>query len=161
MKQSETDLKEELQLELNFTFQAPIDLVFETLTMPEHLKNWHSPDHLNITFTEADLKVDGEYRIGVTLAGGDGKEMLFVGRYLKIKRPNLLVYTQAFSPGGDEPLTTETKITIHLEQEGNQTFMNFKQTGFSHKQALQGARMSWPQAYDKLGEYLIKLQERD
>lgn len=148
---------EEMQLELDFEFHAPIDLVFEVLTKPEHIRHWHSPNHLDITFAENTLEVGGEYRIGVTVVGGDGTEMMFIGKYVEINPPDRLVYTQTFSPGNDAPLTSETKITIDLKQEGNRTLMNFLQTGFTQKQALAGAKRSWPEAYAKLGAYLETL----
>jgi uncharacterized protein YndB with AHSA1/START domain len=105
------------------------------------------------------LEVGGEYRIGVTVVGGDGREMMFIGKYLEINRPNQLVYTQAFSPGNDAPPTPETIIAIQLRQEDNKTLMKFKQSGFAHKKSYAGARRSWPEVYGKLSAYLETIQE--
>jgi uncharacterized protein YndB with AHSA1/START domain len=51
--------KPELQLALDFVFNAPLDLVFDVLTSPEHIKHWHNPNHLEITSVENKLEVGG------------------------------------------------------------------------------------------------------
>jgi len=132
--------------------------VFDALTLPKHLKHWNCPTNMDITFAESDIREGGEYRIGMTLKEGEGPEMMFVGKYLEINRPNLLVYTQSFSPGKDAPLTPETKITIKLQQQGQQTLLDFKQVGFANKRSYHGAKVSWPSIYDKLGGYLQSLR---
>ena len=145
------------KLQLEWTFQAPIDLVFDALTLPEHLKHWYCPDHLKITFAESDAKIGGEYRIGVIQKDGNGPEMMFLGKFLEIDRPHLLVYSQAFSMGNDYPMTPETKISIHLTNDGSKTLLKLIQTGLASKESFEGAKMSWPGVYTKLGNYLNSL----
>ena len=156
-KKIETD--QDMELTLDFTFHAPIELVFDTLTQPEHLKHWNCPPNMDVTFAESTLEVGGEYRIGMTMREGDGTEMMFIGKYLEINRPDLLSYTQSFSAGHDTPLTPETTITIKLNQEGSETKLRFNQTGFANKRSFQGARVSWPTIYDKLDAYIQSIAE--
>ena len=156
MNETKTDPQSEMQLNLDFTFHAPIDLVFETLILPEHIKEWYCPSHLNLTFAESTPEIGGEYKIGVVAPGTDN-EMMFLGKYLEMRKPDHLVYTQAFSMGPNGPVTPETIITIKLSQQGDTTHMSFNQAGFANKQSFDGARMSWPPVYDKLGNYLESL----
>jgi len=157
MEQKTKDSIKELTFE--WTYQTPSGLVFDALTLPKHLKNWDCPEHLNITFAESSPKVGGEYRIGLVVPGGDGNEMMFIGKYTKIDKPNEVAYTHSFSPGYGASLTPETKVTIHLKEDGDKTILKFKQTGFTDKKAYDGARMSWPSMYSKLGTYLETLKE--
>lgn len=157
MEQKTEDSIKELSFE--WTYHASINAVFDAITLPEHLKEWDCPEHLDISFAESKPKAGGEYRVGLVVPGGDGTEMMFVGKYKKVARPNQLTYTHAFSPGNGAPLTPETNISISLKQDGDKTLMQFKQTGFADKRAYEGARMSWPGLYTKLGNYLETLEE--
>jgi len=157
MEQNTPDFDQDEELALDFTFQAPINQVFDALTLPKHLKHWNCPNHLEITSAESTPEVGGNYSIRMTPQGSDGPEMMFVGTYLRINQPEVLSYTHAFSPGNDAPLTPETTITIGLRQLDNETVMEFRQTGFTNKQAFDGARMSWPSIYENLSAYLENL----
>ena len=63
----------EMQLAFDRSFKAPIKMVFDALTLPEHLKHWDCPDHLDITFAESKPNVDGEYKIGLKMKNGEWK----------------------------------------------------------------------------------------
>lgn len=153
----EKKISEDQELQMEWTYQAPIDLVFDALTLPEHLKNWYCPNHLAITFAESNPEVGGEYKVGVVQPDEKGSEMMFIGKYLEIKKPHLLVYTQTFMMGKDYPPIPETTITIKLEQKESKTIVKLIQTGFAVTGSYEGAKMSWPGIYAKLGKYLETL----
>jgi uncharacterized protein YndB with AHSA1/START domain len=70
-------------------FAAPIALVFDVLTNPEHVTRWFFDRELKEC--SIDLRVDGEYRyIFVT---DDGTEMTVRGTFLEVEPPGRTVST--------------------------------------------------------------------
>lgn len=50
----------ELEVVTTRKFDAPIDLVFDVITKPEHVRNWFAPFTCTVTVCEIDLRVGGE-----------------------------------------------------------------------------------------------------
>src|SRR5512134_3955166 len=75
-------------------FDAPRDLVYETFTKPEHIRQWWGCDGSELTTCEMDFRVGGKWRY-VTAIEGKG-EFAFNGIYRNIDRPDLLAYTSIF-----------------------------------------------------------------
>jgi uncharacterized protein YndB with AHSA1/START domain len=82
-------------------FEAPIALVFDVLTNPEHVSNWFAGPGEEMRECSIDLRVGGSYHfVFVTV---DGIEMSFRGTYLEVEPPTRTVETWLFEgrPGGD------------------------------------------------------------
>ena len=82
-------------------FDAPIALVFDVLTKPEHVSKWFAGPGEEMKECSIDLRVGGEYHfVFVTV---DGVEMSFRGTYLEIEPPTRTVETWVYEgrPGGD------------------------------------------------------------
>ena len=74
----------ELEILLTREFEAPIALVFDVLTKPEHVRKWFAPFEDKMTVCSIDLRVGGNYhQVFVT---DDGRECSFRGTYLEIER---------------------------------------------------------------------------
>jgi uncharacterized protein YndB with AHSA1/START domain len=54
------------------TLNAPIDLVWETWTDPEHIAQWWGPDGFTNTITKMDLRPGGEWHL--VMHGPDGTD---------------------------------------------------------------------------------------
>lgn len=52
-------------------FNAPLDLLWETWTSPDHISNWWGPAGFTTTIHEMNIKVEGSWKL--TLHGPDGK----------------------------------------------------------------------------------------
>ena len=52
-------------------FKAPLDLMWEVWTKPEHIANWWGPSGFTSTIHEMDMQEGGEWKL--TLHGPDGK----------------------------------------------------------------------------------------
>ena len=79
----------ELEIVITREFDAPIALVFDVFTKPEHVTRWmfdREPKECSI-----DLRVGGTYRY--VFVTDDGKEMVFHGTYLEVERPTRPVET--------------------------------------------------------------------
>jgi uncharacterized protein YndB with AHSA1/START domain len=75
-------------------FEAPIALVFDVLTKPEHMSKWFAPFECELTKCSIDLSVGGDYHI--VFATEDGTECSFRGTYLEIEPPTRTVATWLF-----------------------------------------------------------------
>lgn len=94
-------------------FDAPIELVFDVLTQPQHVRRWYATGGDTMTTCEIDLRVGGDFHhVFVT---PDGGECSFRGTFLEIVRPTTVVATWHFE-GWPDAWATETNSLS--EEEG-------------------------------------------
>jgi len=86
-------------LVLERTLDAPIDLVWEAFTNPEHIKQWFAPRPYQITECELDLQPGGVFRI--RMVGPDGFDTGHgtPGCVLEVVDKKKLTWTSALGPG--------------------------------------------------------------
>jgi len=75
----------DLEVVITREFDAPIALVFDVLTKPEHVSKWFAPFACEVTKCSIDLRVGGSYHI--VFVTEDGTECSFRGTY----RPDVAV----------------------------------------------------------------------
>ena len=92
-------MAEELDLVLERTLDAPIDLVWKAYTDPEHLKQWFAPKPYQIAECELDLRPGGIFRIRMTGPDGFDTGHGNAGCVLEVKEREKLVWTSALAPG--------------------------------------------------------------
>jgi uncharacterized protein YndB with AHSA1/START domain len=98
-------------------FDAPIELLFDVLTNPEHVRLWFTGGVNALEVCEIDLRVGGKYRhVGVF---DDGVRCSFHGTYLEIERPVRTVATWVFELRPDD----EAVETMTLREEDGVTTM--------------------------------------
>jgi uncharacterized protein YndB with AHSA1/START domain len=133
-------------------FDAPIELVFDVLTKPEHVRNWFAPFEDQMTVCSIDLRPGGAYHM--VFVTPDGTECSFRGTYLEIERPTRIVETWLFEGWPDAEAVETTEL---LETDGVTTVkMNLAfrdQAGRNHMTKSDGQESSW----DKLDDYLRSL----
>ena len=79
----------ELEIVTTREFDAPIELVFDVLTKPEHVSNWFAPFEDAVTECSIDLRVGGDYHF--VFVTQDGTECSFRGTYLEVEPPTRTV----------------------------------------------------------------------
>lgn len=135
-------------------FDAPIELVFDALTKPEHLRVWFPADDAPLHICEIDLRVGGAYRFAWYAPGG--AECSFRGTFLEIERPTRTVATWLYE-GWPEDEAIQTVILTETDGITTMTdileFETPENLG-DHFQAGDGAQASW----DKLEDLLADLQ---
>lgn len=103
---------------INRTFAAPINALFEMWTNPDHMKQWMAPKGFQMELMVGDIREGGRtfYRMW-----GSGVEMFGRSQFLKIVKPNLIIYTQQFCDKDENisrhpfaPVWPETMLT-HIE----------------------------------------------
>jgi uncharacterized protein YndB with AHSA1/START domain len=142
----------ELEILTTREFDAPIGLVFDVLTKPEHVRHWFAPFEDTMTVCEIDLRVGGTYHM--VFETDDGTECSFRGTYLEIERPNRLVDTWLFEGWPD----AEAVETVELHETNGVTTarMNLAfrdEAGRDHMTRTDGQEDSW----DKMEDYLRSL----
>jgi uncharacterized protein YndB with AHSA1/START domain len=145
----------ELEILTTREFDAPIALVFEVLTKPEHVRNWFAPFEDRMTECSIDLRVGGDYHM-VTVTE-DGTKCSFRGTYLEVEPPTRTVATWLFEgwPDAHAVETTDlhetdgvTKLTLKL------AFRD--QAGRDHMTKTDGQEDS----FNKLEDYLRSLVDQ-
>jgi uncharacterized protein YndB with AHSA1/START domain len=92
-------MADEFDLVLERTLDAPIDLVWEAYTNPEHMKQWFAPKPYEVAELELDLRPGGIFRL--RMVGPDGFDTGHgnAGCVLEVKQREKLVWTSALGPG--------------------------------------------------------------
>ena len=152
---SVTEFPNELEIVNTREFDAPLELVFDVLTKPEHVRNWFAPFTDVVTECSIDLRVGGDYMI--VFVTGDGTECAFRGTYLEIEAPTRTVATWLFE-GWPDADAVET-VELH-ETDGVTTLttrMAFRdEAGRAHMNTNDGQEDS----FNKLEDYLASLLEQ-
>jgi uncharacterized protein YndB with AHSA1/START domain len=156
-KSFEVTTPSEQEIVLTRLFDAPMQLVFEVMTRPEHVREWWGQlgDGYSVPVCEIDLRVGGKWRFVNRHPRG---EAAFHGEYREIAPPNRVVFTEIFEAFPD----TVSVVTSVLTQEGGKTRLTatvrypsrevrdmVMSTGMAR-----GAGLS----YDRLEDLLAKLQ---
>ncbi len=144
----------ELEIVTIRKFDAPIELVFDALTKPEHVRHWFAPFDDRVTECSIDLRVGGDYHI--VFVTPEGREMSFRGTYLEIERPTRIVDTWLFE-GWPDAWADET---VELHEENGVTTLTMRMAfrdaaGRAHMTKSDGQEDS----FDKLEDYLRSLLE--
>jgi uncharacterized protein YndB with AHSA1/START domain len=102
----------ELEIVTTRMFDAPIALVFDVLTKPEHVRRWCATGGDRVTVCEIDLRVGGDFhQVFVT---PDGIECSFRGTYVAIEPPTRVVNTWLFE-GWPGAWATETHALSEVD----------------------------------------------
>ena len=98
----------DLEIVITREFDAPIALVFDVLTKPEHVRKWFAPFECEVTKCSIDLRVGGSYHIAFVT--GDGTECSFRGTYLEVEPPTRTVETWLFEGWPDAEAVESTDL---------------------------------------------------
>ncbi len=142
----------ELEILLTRDYEAPIELVFDVLTKPEHVRNWFAPFEDKMTVCSIDLRVGGNYHM--VFVTQDGTECSFRGTYLEVEPPTRTVETWLFEGWPD----AEAVETVDLHETDGVTTMTLRlafrdKAGRDHMTRTDG----FEDTSDKMEDYLRSL----
>src|SRR3984885_12510032 len=146
----------DLEIVVTREFDAPIQLVFDVFTKPEHVRNTIAPFGEEVTVCSIDLRVGGNYRF--VFVTDDGTECSFPGTYLEVEPPTRTVETWLFEGWPD----AEAVEPMDLRETGGGTKLTNKlafrdKAGRDHMTKSDGMEDS----FDKMDDYLRSLLEPD
>ena len=115
------------------SFDAPVDLIWQMWTDPEHFKAWYGPDGATIPVAKMDVRVGGTRLVCMEMQTPDGPmQMWFTGEYREVVENERLVYTESMSDEHGNVLSpadmgmpdghpTTTEVRVELDDVGGRT----------------------------------------
>jgi uncharacterized protein YndB with AHSA1/START domain len=147
-------LPSDLEIVVTREFDAPIGLVFDVLTKPEHVRKHVAPFGEEVTVCSIDLRVGGSSHF--VFVTDEGRECSFRGTYLEIEPPTRLVGTWIYDgwPG------VEAVESVDLREAEGVTIMTWKlafadKAGRDHWTDTDGLEAN----FDNMEDVLRELQE--
>lgn len=157
---------------INRTFDVSIDTMFKMWTDPKHFEQWLPPTGFTMKFMKCEIKEGGGTfysmsGMGVTLYGR--------AKYLEIRKPDRIVYTQQFCDKDENtsrhpfaPTWPETMLTtVQFTKEGpdkTRVTINWEALGEVKQEELAmfinmrgSMTQGWTGSFDKLEAYIDTL----
>jgi uncharacterized protein YndB with AHSA1/START domain len=136
---------------LERTFNAPIDLVWEAWTQPEHIAQWWGPKGMETEVVHHDFRVGGTWEFHMKMK--DGNAFISNGSYIEIDAPHRMITTANFIP-----MTEGVELHIILKEKGDQTHFAFhvvhETEAYCIQQEKMGLMNGWGSVFDRLDQHL-------
>ena len=151
------------------SFDAPVDLIWQMWTSPEHFAAWYGPDGATIPVAKMDVRVGGTRLVSMEIQTPNGAmQMWFAGEYIEVLENERLVYTEFISDENGKVLSpsdmgmpaghpTTTEVRVELEALGGRTKMVMTHAGIPKDSP--GAA-GWAMAFDKLAAHVEAHSDR-
>src|SRR6187399_2746589 len=156
---------------INRSFDAPIDVMFDMWTNPKHFSKWLPPTGFDMEFIRVDIRSGGS---SFYVMKGANFTMYGKAEYLKIEKPDTIIYTQRFCDANENisrhpmaPTWPETMLTtVKLAAEGpdrTRVTVTWEVVGKATPEEMDtfikargGMTQGWTGSFDKLEDYLLK-----
>jgi len=102
------------EIRISRLLDAPVELVWEVWTNPEHIKNWWGPNGFTNTITKMDLKPGGEWNL--VMHGPDGTDFKNKSVFKEIVALEKIVF---------EHIGPNFLATIEFKGNGNKTQLDW------------------------------------
>ncbi|MEL6988768.1 MAG: SRPBCC domain-containing protein [Bacteroidota bacterium] len=135
---------------------APIDIVWEAWTNPEHIALWWSPKGVKTIVEIHEFKIGGHWKYIMPMP--NGKEFIAEGIYTIIEPK-----TRIKSSADFRPMTEGVEIETILKAKGEQTHFVFHiihpTESYKEKQERMGIQNGWGSVFDRLDELLNQIKK--
>jgi uncharacterized protein YndB with AHSA1/START domain len=150
-KKSNTNDRE---ISISRTLNAPVALVWEVWTDPQHIVNWWGPNGFTNTINTMDIKPGGEWDL--VMHGPDGTDYKNKSIFKEIVTNKKIVYEHVSYP--------RFIATIEFEEQGEKTFISWHMLFETAEQFIQVVKTfkadeGLKQNLEKLGVYLAGLKQ--
>lgn len=147
--QNENNTTADRELKMSRTLNAPIGLVWEVWTNPEHIKNWWGPDGFTNTISKMDVRANGKWEL--VMHGPDGTDYKNQSIFKEVEKHKKIVYQHLSTP--------KFLTTILFEAQGEKTIINWHMLFESKEQFIQVVKTfkadeGLKQNIEKLNNYL-------
>ena len=144
-------------LTLKRTFNAPIKLVWEAWTQPEHIAQWWGPKGMKTNVIEHNFKVGGKWKY--VMAMPDGSEFVGEGVYSVI-----VEFEKIFSSANFIPMTEGVEIRALFEENADKTNFTFSVVHpteeYCRQQEQMGFYNGWGSTFDRLETFVGTLNRK-
>ncbi len=136
------------ELRLSRVLDAPVELVWEVFTDPEHIAQWWGPNGFRNTITRMEVKPGGKWDL--VMHGPDGTDYKNESVFLEVVTHRRIVF---------EHVSPKFTATIGFEARSEQTLLTWHMLFESAEQFIQvvkahGADEGLKQNVEKLSRYL-------
>lgn len=143
------------ELRLTRTLDAPVELVWEVWTQPQHIAQWWGPNGFTNTISKMEIEPGGEWDL--VMHGPDGTDYKNKSVFKEIIPLKKIVYEHVSSP--------KFVATIEFEAKGEQTFLSWHMLFDSLEQFVQVVKTfkadeGLKQNIEKLNQYLKDISKR-
>lgn len=138
---------------LRRTLDAPVDLVWEAWTNPEHIANWWGPNGFTNTISKMDMRTGGEWNL--VMHGPDGTDYDNKCIFREVIQNKKIVYEHINWP--------KFVATVEFEAQGEQTQLTWRMEFESEEEFIQvvkkhGAEEGQKENVIKLNAYLQNMK---
>ena len=138
-------------LTLKRTFDAPLKLVWEAWTQPEHIAQWWGPKGMETRIIKHEFKVGGAWEYAMEMP--NGQEFISEGVYSVIEE-----FKKIFSSANFKPMTEGVEIQSLFEAAGDKTLFTFNcvhpTEEYCKQQEKMGFYNGWGSVFDNLDAFL-------
>jgi uncharacterized protein YndB with AHSA1/START domain len=132
---------------------APVALVWEVWTQPEHIANWWGPNGFTNTITRMDMVPGGEWDL--VMHGPDGTDYKNESVFKEVVLHKKIVYDHVSAP--------QFTTTVQFEEQGDKTLLTWHMVFESREQFIQVVKTfkadeGLKQNLEKLEAYLKNMQ---
>ena len=150
--QQEKNSTKDRELLLTRLLNAPIELVWEVWTNPEHIAQWWGPNGFTNTITTMDVQPGGEWDL--IMHGPDGTDYKNKSVFKEVIPHKKIVYEHISGP--------KFLATIEFDARGDKTFIQWHMLFESKEQFIQVVKTfkadeGLKQNVEKLDHYLLSL----
>ncbi|WP_299762794.1 SRPBCC domain-containing protein [uncultured Dokdonia sp.] len=136
------------------TFNAPIALVWEAWSDPQHIAKWWNPRGEGTTIVEHSFKVGGKWKYSMLMP--NGQEFIAEGEYTEITELEKITSTANF-----KPMTEGVEIVSLFKKNGDKTDFTFHvihpTEAYKIQQEQMGIMNGWGSVFSRLDEFLKEL----
>ena len=128
-------------------FHAPVRVVWEAWTRPEHITRWWAPKGMEVRVIAHEFRPGGQWKYAMPMP--DGSEFISEGVYREIVELKKIVSTADF-----KPMTEGVELHTHFEAKGNRTKFTCQvihpTAEYCKQQQQMGFYNGWGSALDRL-----------
>ena len=141
----------ERELVMTRMFNAPRRLVFKAWTESERAAYWWGPRDFTTISCKMDVRPGGAWRR--VMRSPQGTLLVKSGVYREISEPERLVFTYCDETDDGDP-GPQTLVTVTLTEQGGQTKLVLRQTGFASTSARDSHEDGWTGCMERCAEFL-------
>jgi uncharacterized protein YndB with AHSA1/START domain len=149
---ADTEAAADRELVITRIIDAPRRLLFKLWTQPEHIACWWGPQGFTTIHCKMDIRVGGTYRVG--MRSPQGTEHWKRGVYREILEPERIVFTFAWEDADGNP-GHQLLTTVTFVEEGTQTRLTLRQTGFDLTAARDSHITGWTSCLQRFADYVF------
>lgn len=139
-------------LTIKKVIEAPVKLVWEAWTNPDHIIKWWAPNGMKIEVIKHDFTVGGRWKYSMPMP--DGNLFISEGKYLEIEPYKKIVTTADF-----KPMTEGVEMHVLFEEDGDKTNFTFSIVHVSEDYCKQQEKMGfyngWGSAFNRMEAIVI------